>query len=43
MIHRFHRLVLRHTQDWVQVTVPMWDRSSRGYLVKCECGKVWAL
>lgn len=32
-----------HRQDVVKVSVPMWDMTfSRGLLIRCDCGKVWA-
>lgn len=43
MMHRFHRYVLGHKQDWVRVSVGLFHMWSKGYLVECECGKRWAL
>ncbi len=33
----------KHEMVDVKVTVPMFDSVSKGILIKCECGKTWAL
>lgn len=39
----WHRVVLKH-QQWTQkVTPPLFDQFAQGILVKCMCGKEWAL
>jgi hypothetical protein len=38
----WHTRVLRHRVRVSRVSVPLWDPSSRGELIKCSCGKVWA-
>jgi hypothetical protein len=42
-MRRWHRHVLRHDKEWVRVSPPTWDISAKGWLVKCACGKDWAL
>lgn len=43
MIRIMHRRLLGHEQTSRRVSVPMFDPSARGILVKCSCGKMWAL
>jgi hypothetical protein len=38
----WHRTVKKHGQTSSRVTVGMFD-TSKGILVKCDCGKMWAL
>lgn len=38
----FHEKVLKHPQIHRKVTVGMFDES-KGILVRCDCGKMWAL
>jgi hypothetical protein len=39
----WHRRILKHTQNWRRVTVPLYDMRAKGYMVYCDCGKSWAL
>lgn len=39
----WHRYILRHQQQGTRASVPMFDISAKGLLVKCSCGKDWAL
>ena len=31
-----------HFAEISRVTVPLFDPSARGLLIRCDCGKVWA-
>jgi len=37
----WHRM-FRHCMIYANVSVPMYDFYSKGILVRCECGAVWA-
>ena len=39
----WHKAVLKHEQWPVKVTPPLFDPTAQGILVKCMCGKEWAL
>lgn len=38
----WHRTVRRHSQRISRVSVPLFDPSARGLLIRCSCGEVWA-
>jgi len=38
-----HKKFRNHVQTYIRVSVPMFDPSAKGILIKCECGKTWAL
>ena len=43
MIRWWHARVLGHAQTERRVTVPVFDPWARGILVRCKCGRTWAL
>lgn len=42
MIRWWHREVRGHIQYKGHVSVPAFDLSAQGLLIRCSCGKTWA-
>lgn len=41
-VARFHQRILQHDQTESHVSVPLFDPTARGILIRCSCGKRWA-
>ena len=39
----WHCWTTEHYTTESKVSVPSWDPSAKGVLIKCECGRTWAL